>query len=98
MKNYIEKKVLVRANMAGVYFGTLKGIEGSTVTLGHARNIWYWSGANSLMELSTSGVKNPNKSKFSVWVDEIVILDVCAIIPCTQKAVENIEAVKEWKF
>lgn len=96
--NLIGKKVLVRAYEAGVYYGTLLQVEGNVVILSNARNIWYWSGACSLMELSLRGAKNKDNCKFSVIVDEITILNVCEILPCTEEAITNIESVSVWKY
>lgn len=44
-----------------------------------------------------SGVKKGPDCRFTVVVPEMEIIDVIEIIPCTKKAVESIEAVKEWK-
>ena len=65
----IGKKVLVRAHSAGVYYGTLKAVEGRT-----------------------------SNCRFSIYVEEVVILDACQIIPCTDEAVKNIESVESWVY
>lgn len=91
------KKVLVRACEAGVYFGTLKEKNSNEVELINARNIWYWSGAASLLQMANEGVKNPHECKFSQTVESITILNVCAIIPCTDDAVKNLESVSVWQ-
>lgn len=93
----LNKKVIVRADRAGVFFGTIESKEGSEVTLHNCRRIWYWSGAASISELALGGTKRPRDCKFSVSVDSITILGVIEIIPCTDKAIESIEAVPEWK-
>lgn len=93
----LNKKVIVRADRAGVFFGTIESKEGNEVTLRNCRRIWYWSGAASISELAASGVKRPHNCKFSVNVGSITILGVIEIIPCTDKAIESIEAVPEWK-
>ena len=54
-----------------------------------------YNGAASLSELSQSGVKR-NGSKFSVTVPEMVVAGVIEIIPCTEKAVNSINAVPVW--
>ena len=97
--NYpINEIVIVRAESAGVFFGTLAEKEGNEVKLTNCRRIWKWSGAASLSELATSGVTNPGDCKFSVPVHSIVVLGVIEIIPCEQKAIESINAVKEWRM
>lgn len=97
--NYpINEIVIVRADRAGVFFGTLAEKEGNEVKLTNCRRIWKWSGAASLSELSVNGVTNPDYCKFSVPVQSIVVLGVIEIIPCEQKAIESINAVPVWKM
>ena len=93
----LGKKVIIRADRAGVFFGTLKEKNGSEVTLTDCRRIWYWSGAASLSQLATEGVKRPAECKFTVVVPLITILGVIEIIPCTKEAIKSIEYVKVWK-
>ena len=92
-----NKKVIIRANKAGVFFGTLKEKNGTEVILTDCRRLWYWDGAASISQLAVNGTTNPTRCKFTVSVPEICILDVIEIIPCTDKAIESIEGVKEWK-
>lgn len=94
----LNEKVIIRAKNAGVFYGTLKNKEGDEVTLNDCRRIWYWSGAASLSELALSGVTRPQDCKFSVVVPSITILGVIEIIPCTDDAIKNIEAVPVWKM
>ena len=98
MNHFINKQVIVRANRAGVFFGTLAEKEGNEVKLTNCRRLWYWNGAASLSELAVSGVAKPLECKFSVPVPEIEVLGVIEIIPCTEKAIENINAVPVWKM
>lgn len=98
MNNFINKQVIVRADRAGVFFGTLAEKEGNEVKLTNCRRLWYWDGAASLSELATSGVTNPRECKFCVQVPEIEVLGVIEIIPCTEKAIENINNVPVWKM
>ena len=93
----INKKVIVRADRAGVFFGTLKSKDGNEVVLTGCRRIYYWSGAYTISELAKIGTKNPENCKFTVTVDEICILGVIEIIPCTDDAIASIEGVKVWK-
>ncbi len=97
MKENIGKKVIIRGDRSGVEFGTLVAQEGQEVTLKNARRIWYWAGAASLSQLAKDGTSKPSDCKFTVYVDSITILDAIEIIPCTGKAIESIEGVKEWK-
>ena len=97
--NYpINEIVIVRADRAGVFFGTLAEKEGNEVKLTNCRRLWYWSGAASLSELAVNGVTRTHDCKFSVPVKSIIVEGVIEIIPCEQKAIESINAVKEWKM
>ena len=93
----LNKKVIIRADRAGVFFGTLKEKNATEVTLTDCRRLWYWDGAASLSQLAVDGTNNPNDCKFTVTVPEIIITGVIEIIPCSDKAILSIEGVKEWK-
>ena len=97
MESNIGKKVIIRGDRSGVEFGTLVAHNGREVTLHKARRIWYWDGAASISQLAQDGTTNPDDCKFTVYVDSITILDAIEIITCTDKAIESIEGVKEWK-
>lgn len=98
MEKYINKKVIVRGDRSGVFFGTLTAKDGQEVELKHCRRIWYWEGAASISQLANEGVKNPDYCKFTVTVESICILDAIEIIPCTDMAISIIEGAKEWKI
>ena len=95
--NFIGRKVIIRGDRSGVFFGTLKAKDGKEVTLANCRRLWYWDGAASISQLAVDGTTAPDNCKFTVTVDEIIITDVIEIIPCTQKAAKSIEETKEWK-
>jgi len=90
-------KVIIRGDRSGVFFGTLENRVGQEVELSNCRRIWYWSGANSISQLAKDGTNNSDSCKFTVSVDNIEILDVVEVIKCTDRAIESIESVKEWK-
>ncbi len=92
-----NKKVIIRADRAGVFFATLKEKNGTEVTLTDCRRLWYWDGAASLSQLATDGTTVPTRCKFTVTVPEMMILGVIEIIPCTDKSIKSIEGVVEWK-
>lgn len=95
--NNIGKKVIVRGDRSGVFFGTLAERNGREVRLTNCRRLWYWDGAASNFQLATEGVKRPENCKFTVTIEEIEILDAIEVLPCTDKAVKNIEEVASWK-
>ena len=66
------------------------------VKLTNARQIWYWEGAATLLQLAKSGTTKPYNCKFTVTVNEITICNVSEIIPCTEEAMVSIDSVEEW--
>lgn len=92
-----NQKYIIRADRAGVFFGEIISRNGSEVEMANVRRIWYWAGAASLSQLATEGVKSPSNSKFTVVVPQMTILGVIEVIPCTNKAIKNIESVWVWK-
>ena len=97
MENMMNKKVIIRGDRSGVFFGTITKKEGQEVTLKKCRRLWYWDGAASISQLATDGTSRPEGCQFTVTVDNIVILDAIEIIPCADKAIKSIEGVAEWK-
>lgn len=98
MDGFLNRKVIVRGDRSGIFFGTLVKKEGTEVKLENCRRIWYWEGAASISQIAVDGVNEPDKCKFTVTVSEIIILDAIEIIICTDKAVRNIEDVSVWKM
>lgn len=97
MKIDTNKYYIVRGDRSGVFFGKINYQDDKEVQMTDARCIWYWAGAASIVELAQSGVKYPDKCKFTVSLGEITITDAIEIIPCTDKSTAIIKAVKEWK-
>ena len=97
MKKYVGKKVIVRANRAGVFFGTLVETDNTTATLSDVRKLWYWDGACAVEEIAINGVEKPENCKFTVPVTEMVINEWIQIIPCSEKSIKSIDGVKIWK-
>lgn len=96
-ENLKNRKVIARSYDAGVFYGTLADYDGNIARLTNVRQLWYWSGAASLMQLATEGVKFTDDCKFTVTVSEVVISRVCEILPTTETAQQIIEEVREWR-
>lgn len=98
-QEYIGKKVIVRCNRAGVFFGTLKEYDHNTreAVLADTRRIWYWDGAASISQLAIDGTSAPHNCKFTVVVPEMAVMEVIEIIPCSDKAIKSIEEVSVWQ-
>ena len=96
-KNYVNKKVVVRCDRAGVFFGTYISHNEKEIILKDVRKLFYWEGANAVEQIALDGVKNPDDCKFTVVIYEMVIANPIQIIPASDKAIINIESVKLWK-
>lgn len=96
--NLIGKHVIVRSNLAGVFFGVLKEKQGDEITLSNARKFYYFSGANTVEDLATRGALNTINSKMTVEVEEIVISKFEQILPCTKEAIKQNKSIPVWKY
>ena len=99
METYIGRKCIVRCHGAGVFFGEVREVSGDAsglnVRLANARKVWYWDGAAAVEQLSQDGCND--RSKLTVTVPELVVANALQIIPCTDRAIANLEAHREWK-
>jgi hypothetical protein len=96
MSEVLDRYYIVRSKYAGVFAGCIKSRKGQEVVMKKARRIWYWEGAASLSQLAVDGPNKPNKCKFPVEVEEVILTEAIEIIPCTEKARLAIEAVPVW--
>ncbi len=90
---FIGQKVIVRADDAGVHFGTLKAASANgSVELANSRRLWRWK---TLMGISLSDVAfwgiDDSGSKICQVIPFHGVIGVCEIIPCTQDAIMTIE-------
>ena len=95
-KNY----VIIRSQGAGVFFGNLISKEGNEVRMDECRKLWKWFGAAAVEQIALDGIlpSEVRNCKFTVSVDNSIILNVIQILKCTEKAIESIKSVKEWKI
>ena len=98
MKNLIGKHVIVRSNMAGVFFAILKEKNGNELTLSKARKFYRFSGANTVEDLANKGALNQDACKLTVEVDEMIISEFVQILPCTEDSINNIKNISVWSY
>lgn len=98
MTNLIGKHVIVRSNLAGVFFGILTAKDGDELTLSNARKFYYFSGANTVEDLASEGALNVSNCKLTVEIKEIIISKFEQILPCTAKAVKQIKTIPVWTY
>lgn len=91
----IGRYCVIRTYSAGVHVGILSAHNGQAVELGNARRIWNWNGANTLHEISLSGIIIA-ESRLSETVESITLTQATEIIPCTPEAEKNLREAK-WK-
>ena len=89
----MSKYYIVRTHSAGVWAGNIKERNGQEVTMTDAIRLWRWEGANTLSEIAMVGVGKPKECKFSMPVDEVLLLQAVEIITATREAEENLKAV-----
>ena len=96
------KKVIIRSDRAGVFYGELTKQEVAgdklMVELKNARRVFYWSGASSLSQLAVDGTKRPDDCKITLAVDTITVVGVIEVIPMTERAIKNLDSVRVWKL
>lgn len=94
----IGKHVIVRSNLAGVFFGILTEKSGDELTLKNARKFYYFSGANTVEDLAQFGAQNTNNCKLTVSVNQIVISKFEQILPCTKQAINQNNSIPVWSY
>ena len=95
MKETTEQKYIIRCDRAGVFYAAVTRRDGSEADLAYARRVYYWEGAASLSQLALEGCKP--SSKLTVSVPTMTVLGVIEVIPCSEKAVEILDGIKEWR-
>jgi hypothetical protein len=91
-----HRRVIVRGDRSGVFYGDLLERNGQEVTLGQCRHIWYWSGAANTAEIANSGVSKPSECKIVGPVSRVLILDAVEVLDCTAAAIASLDAVPHW--
>ena len=101
IEKLLNKRVIIRADRAGVFYGTLAEIEPLgdkyQVELTDCRRLWYWSGAASITQLACEGVKSPYNCKFTMVQKSVVVNGVIEVHECTEESIRSIEGVEIWK-
>ena len=92
----LNKKVIIRVENVGVFYGTLVRKDRDEVELMNCRQLLFWNGTATLLDVARSGVKMDG-NKFSVVVESMVIFGVNEIVACSEEAIKSIESVSEWK-
>ena len=97
MQEFIGKKVIVRADRAGVFFGTLESFDSTNdnVIMTNCKKIYNWEKACAVEQIAVDGVGS--NSKLTLVVERLGISKAIQIIPCTEKAINNLTSIEVWK-
>lgn len=89
---------IIRTYSAGCFAGYIdrERENKSEATVKNARRLWYWSGASSLSQLASEGVKKPKECKFPCEID-IDLTNIIEVIPTTEEAKKSIDKVSIWE-
>jgi len=89
----VGDKVIVRSRDAGVLYGKLDSMDGSTIRLRDAVQMWKWFAASghTLIDVATHGV-DASQCKFSPSKGRVTVFNVCALIAVNDAAAASIEA------
>ena len=89
------KYAIVRSRYQGVMSGFVKRIDGQTVVLLKARQLWRYDSKFVLVDMAEFGVRNEEDCKFSYEMSqEMIMTEACGIIYCTESAMNSIRNVK----
>ena len=89
---------IIRSDRFGVYFAEVKSQTEKTIVLQNARNIHYWDGAASVLQLATDPTKLKPNTRITVSVDTLSITDTVMVIPCTEIAEKFLKEFPVWKI
>ena len=92
MSHYLGRFVMCRSRDQGVVCGYLKALVPQpgglfAAELTEARQVHWWSGCNTLFEMSLRG---PTEARISEPVADMLMGGVCGVIPCEPEAEENL--------
>jgi hypothetical protein len=86
---------IVRSREQGVMCGYVESINGRTVKLHKARQIWKYDSTFVLVDIAEHGMRNPDKAMLSVALSQhIIMLEACAVMVCTSKAAKQLINIK----
>lgn len=89
------KYAVIRSRDQGVMAGYVVSIEGRTVTLKKARQIWRYDSKFVLTDMAEYGVRDASKCKFSCESSQdTIMLEACGVLYCTKTGANSIRQVK----
>lgn len=94
----MNQKYIIRCDRAGVFYGEIKERRGDEADLANVRRVHGWSGACSLSQLATEGVKTTGgNNRWSVVVPEMTVLGIIEFIPVLDAVATQLDGLPVWK-
>ena len=78
MKSVIGKKVIVRANVAGVHAGIVQELDGHTIVLKAARRLWRFytrDKTGSISDIAANGLKVGGEHQLGALLKSVTIVN-----------------------
>jgi len=86
---------IVRSHDQGIMCGYVESINGRTVTLQQARQIWRYDSTFVLPDVAEHGMRNVDNAQLSVAMTQpAIMLEACGVLTCTEKAAAQLIAIK----
>jgi hypothetical protein len=86
---------IVRSREQGVMCGFVESINGRTVKLHQARQIWRYDSYFVLPDIAEKGMRDVSKCKLSAAMSQpAYMLEACGVLTCTEKAAEQLMKIK----
>lgn len=86
---------IIRSRDQGVMCGYVESIEGRTVKLHQARQIWRYDSTFVLVDIAEHGMRNPDKAQLSVAASNpVYMLEACGVLTCTNAAANQLIGIK----
>ena len=85
---------IVRSHDQGVMCGFVESINGRTVILHEARQIWKYDSWFVLADVAELGMRDPSKAMLSVAMSKpMIMLEACGIYVCSNYAKEQLRNI-----
>lgn len=86
---------IVRSRDQGVMCGYVESINGRTVKLHNARQIWRYDSTFVLADIAEHGMRDPNKAQLSLAMSQpMFMLEACGVYVCTHDAANQLIKIK----
>lgn len=82
----------------GTFYGTVTSMSDTTVIMTNVREIGYWSGVTTPLDLATRGPNPLFQNMLSSKSEEVVLFGVTQIIVMSPEAVKAFDAIEDQPY